>query len=141
MLTKEDILLRIIINDLKDLNFEDVEIKEWGGFVRVRCMTGSERDAFEASIYEIKGTKANIIRENFRAKLIARTLINEKGERLFTDKEIELIGKKAAKPLDKIFTVAQRLNGLSQADEDEFVKNSESEGEDISISTSPKSSK
>jgi len=133
MLTKEDIL------KAEDLDFEDVEIKEWGGSVRVRCMTGTERDAFEASIYEIKGNKANIIRENFRAKLIARTLIDEKGERLFSDKEINLIGKKAAKSLEKIFTVAQKLNGLSQTDEDEFVKNLESGEENTSISTSPNS--
>jgi len=133
MLTKEDIL------KAEDLDFEEIEIKEWGGSVRVRCMTGSERDAFEASVYEIKGNKANIIRENFRAKLIARTLVDENSERLFTDKEIELVGKKGSKPLDKIFKVAQKLNGLSQTDEDEFVKNLEGEDGDTSTSTSPES--
>jgi len=133
MLTKEDIL------KAEDLDFEEIEIKEWGGSVRVRCMTGSERDAFEASVYEIKGNKANIIRENFRAKLIARTLVDENSERLFTDKEIELVGKKGSKPLDKIFKVAQKLNGLSQADEDDLVKNLEGEEESTSNSTSPES--
>ena len=133
MLTKEDIL------KAEDLDFEEVEVKEWGGSVRVRCMTGNERDSFEASVYEIKGNKANIIRDNFRAKLIARTLVDENGERLFTDKEIELIGEKGSKPLDKVFKVAQRLNGLSQADEDEFVKNLEGEDGDGSTSTSPES--
>ena len=133
MLTKEEII------KADDLNCEEIEVEEWGGSVRVRCMTGNERDAFEASIYEIKGNNAHIVRENFRAKLIARTLIDENGKRLFTDKEINLVGEKGAKPLDKVFKVAQKLNGLSQADEDEFVKNSEGEEGDSSISTSPES--
>lgn len=133
MLTKEEIL------KANDLNYEEVEVEEWGGSVRVRCMTGTERDAFEASIYEFTGNNAHIVRENFRAKLIARTLIDENGKRLFTDKEISLVGGKGAKPLDKVFKIAQKLNGLSQADEDELVKNLEGEVGDSSISISPKS--
>jgi len=134
MLTKEDIL------NAQDLDFEDVEIEEWGGTVRVRCLTGSERDAFEASIYDIKGNSPKVVRENFRAKLVARTLVGEDGERLFTDKEIEIVGGKSAKALEKAFTVAQRLNGLSREDEDSFVKNLEGEAGDTSTSTSPESS-
>ena len=133
LLSKDNIL------KAEDLDFEEIEIKEWGGSVRVGSMTGTDRDAYEASIYDVKGKNAQLIRENFRAKLIARTLIDENGNRLFTEKEVNLIGKKDSKTLDKIFKVAQKLNGLSPTDEDEFVKNLEGEDEDGSTSTSPKS--
>lgn len=135
LLTKEDIL------KVEDLDYEEVEVPEWGGTVRIRCLTAAERDSFEASIYEIRGTgDPRLIRENFRANLVARTLVDEKGNRLFSDKEIALLGKKNAKALNRLFGIAQRLNALTKEDEDEFIKNLGGEEADTSTSSSPKSS-
>jgi len=133
MLTKEQIL------DIEDLNHEDVEVPEWGGKVRMRCMTGTERDSFEASIYKIEGGNTKVVRDNFRANLVARCLIGEDGNRLFSDKEALQIGKKNSQVLNRLFEIAQRVNGLTAEDQEELLKNLPSEEESISISTSPKS--
>ena len=132
LLGKEDIL------KIQDLQFEEVEVPEWGGKVKVRMMTGTERDSFEQSIMKTEGKE--IVRDmaNMRAKLLVRTICNEDGSRIFTDKDINVIGGKSAAALEKVFEVAQRLNKLSASDAESLEKNSESEGKDSSISLSPK---
>jgi len=118
MLTKEQIL------NSNDLVTEEVDVPEWGGTVFVKSMTGTERDLFEQSIIETKGksTKTNLA--NIRAKLCVMTLVDDKGSRLFTDLEFGVLGKKSAKALDRVFTVASELNGLSPTDVEDLVKNS-----------------
>lgn len=117
LLTKDQIL------QTQDLPFEDVDVPEWGGHVRVRALTGTERDAFEASIVERRGNRTEFNPINMRAKLVALTVIDENGNRLFTDADIEALGKKSAIALDRVFQVAQRLSGLRPEDLEEMTKN------------------
>lgn len=107
LLTKEAILAA------NDLPTERVTVPEWGGEVLVRTMTGADRDAFEASLIGKDGRM-----ENVRARLVSLTLCDDKGERLFSDAEVAELGKKSAKALDRVFAVAQRINGIGgeQAD-------------------------
>lgn len=103
-----------------DSQYEDVPVPEWGGTVRVRSLTADERDAFDESITKLsgngKGQTREIIMKGIRAKLVARSLIDDKGERLFTDAQVETLGKKNATVLDRLFAIAQRLSGLSKDD-------------------------
>ena len=74
-------LSRDTILQREDIVTEDVEVPEWSGTVRVRGMSGVERDAFEASLIEQSvangqrkrrnqtATKSNLA--NVRAKLCA----------------------------------------------------------------------
>jgi hypothetical protein len=117
-------LTRDAILKAEDLKKELVKVPEWGGDVYIRCMTGTERDLFESEAYTVKGKDVQINRENFRARLLVRVLVDEKGDRLFTDKDIAALGAKSAKPLDRIFAVAMRVNGLSRDDVEELTKNS-----------------
>jgi len=119
MLSKEEIL------GANDLIREVVNVPEWGGDVYVYTMTGEERDSFEVSIVDGKGKTTFL---NIRAKLCARTIRDEEGNRIFTDKEIDLLGKKSGIALDRIFDVAKRLNGIGKEEIKELEKNSESEG-------------
>ncbi len=107
----------------QDFIFEDVDVPEWGGKVRIRCMTGSERDAYEASVYEFKGGAMQLNREDLRSKLLARVLVDSQNERLFTDAEVKLLGRKNAKVIDRLFTIAQRINALSDDDVKKLEKN------------------
>ena len=113
MLSKKDILTA------DDLPHQDVEVPEWGGTVRVRTMTGTERDAFEGETYT--GDGANTI--NMRARMCARCIIGEDGERLFEDRDMAELGAKSAAALDRVFAVAQALNGFSDSDIEELEKN------------------
>ena len=121
-LTKNQIL------EAKDITFEDVEVPEWNGMIRIKCMTGSERDSYESALYEFhpstdgKG-KVKLNRDDLRAKLLARTIVNDKFERLFSDIEVKKLGEKSAEVLDRLFAIAQKLNGLGKEELDNAEKN------------------
>lgn len=103
ILTKEAIL------NSSDLKRETVDVPEWGGEVLVRELTSAERDQFEIFILERK--KQDDYR-GVRAKLLSLTVVNEAGERLFSDDDIEALAQKSASAVDRIFSVAQRLSGF-----------------------------
>ena len=134
------VLTREQIVKCDDLEKEVVTIDVWGGDVILRTMTGAERDAYEDSLFETKGNNRKVNYNNMRAKLVARCLIDETGNRMFNDKEIAALGEKNSKALDKLYTVAARLNGIGPAEEEALVKNSEGEENDTSTSSLPKNS-
>lgn len=105
----------------QDLPREEVRVKEWGGTVIVRGLTGAERDAYEASLLQGRGV---INYENARAKLLVRCLVDEQGERLFSDADVDILGAKSAAVLDRLFSVAARLSGLQPGDVEELMGNS-----------------
>lgn len=117
-------LSRDAILGTDDLKKQLVKVPEWGGEVYVRCMTGTERDTFESEAYTVKGKNVEINRENFRARLLVRVIVDEKNERLFSDKDIASLGAKSGKCLDRLFSVAMTINGLSREDVEDLTKNS-----------------
>jgi len=116
-LTRDEIL------QVQDLPVEDVHVPEWGGWVRVRGLTAEERDRFEASILEGQGKHARVKMENIRAKLVAMTVVDEEGNRLFTDEDVAALAKKSAAAVQRVFDVAMRLSGLTEAAVEELAKN------------------
>jgi len=119
LLTREEIL------QAEDLPTEDVEVPEWGGSVLVQGLTGAERDAFESTVVELRGRKTHLNMQNARAKLCAMAMVDEQGERVFRDGDVEELGQKSGAALQRVFQVAQRLSGLSNEDIEELTKNSE----------------
>jgi len=117
MLTREQIL------GITDIQIEELDVPEWGGKIYVKALTGAERDAFESSVIEMRGSTRKINMRNVRAKLASMAICDEKGNRLFTDADVEALSKKSASALDKIFTVASRLSGISSEDEENLRKN------------------
>ena len=118
-LTKSEIL------QAKDIQTEDVSVPEWGGIVLVRGLTGRERDSLEASMIEGKGKNAQVNLINLRAKLVARSIVDEAGKRVFEDADIPALAQKSAMALTRVYDVAQRLSGITPEDVDELTKNSE----------------
>jgi len=117
LLTKEQIL------DAQDLETREVEVPEWGGVVLVKGMTGVERDDFEAQMIVGKGKNTTVNMKNVRAKLVAASVVDEDGQRLFTDQDVQALGKKSAAALDRVFAVAQRLSKIGKDDIEELAKN------------------
>lgn len=117
MLTREQIL------GANDLVFEDVEVPEWGGMVRVRCLTAAERDAFEAAIMRQTASGVQVEMTNLRAKLCAMTIVDEAGNRLFSDEDAKLLGQKSAAALQRVFDVAMRLSRFTQTEIDALAQN------------------
>lgn len=136
LLTAKEIL------EQDDTLFEDVEVPEWKGTVRIRALTATERDEFEESITRVvvKGRgkheqeKREIVVRGIRAKLVARAAIGETGDRLFSDAEAEKLGRKSAAAMDRLFAVAQRLAGMTDKDVEELAGKSETAPSDSSSS-------
>ena len=122
------ILSKAEIVQVVDLKTQDVEVPEWGGAVRVREFTAADRDAFEQSMVKIGADgKREANMANMRAKLVSMSIVDaETGDLMFTADELELLGRKSAAALDRVFTVAQRLNGLGADDVADAEKNSAS---------------
>lgn len=98
-----------------DRKSEDVDVPEWGGTVRLVGLSGAERDAYEASLV-VLGPKGNAIGRNFvnmRARLVAKCLVDEDGDRLFTDSEIKDLGTKSGAVIDRLFDKAKAMSGIN----------------------------
>ena len=109
-------------NDLEEI---DVEVPEWGGFIRLRTMTGEAKDAYEQSLFE-ENEKGSYERnlENARAKLIAACAIGPDGKRMFKSAdEIRLLGNKSAKAIDRVYEKCRELNAISDGDVEEIAGN------------------
>lgn len=117
------ILRRDDILKADDIVTESVEVREWGGVVKVRGLTGVERDDWEVSIVESRGRgnrKMNL--QNMRARLVVRCVIDADGKRMFGDADAGALGAKSAAALSKLYDVAARLSGISSEDEEELAE-------------------
>jgi hypothetical protein len=103
MLTRDAILTA------QDLKTTEVDVPEWGGSVAVRMMTGTERDAFGESLRKPDGTFDGT---NYRAKLLAKCVVDEAGKPLFSDADIEVLNAKSSAAIDRVFKVADTLNTM-----------------------------
>lgn len=129
------LLNKLAILGIDDLKHEDVEVPAWGGSVRVRVMTGTERDEFR----EYMATFADGVPvSTLSAALLVQTCIDESGARLFSMDEMEQLREKSAAALDALANVAMRLNGLGNAAVADAAKNSVSGQSDDSGSDLPK---
>lgn len=100
-----------------DLPTEDIEVPEWGGTVRLKTMTGEQRDEFEASQVKInkKGQPEQNM-ANLRARLVALVIVDEDGKSLFSTYDIADLGRKSSRALDRVYEKAMEMNGFSGED-------------------------
>lgn len=123
------------------LKFEDVEIPELGDGVkiRVRELTGFEREEFDRNIATVTTTSAGNSRgrrkkgrgdsggasveyhaEKIRLDLCFMCCINEDGDRLFTTgDEKKQLGDLSANILERMFKRIMILSGMAEEDEDD----------------------
>jgi hypothetical protein len=88
-----------------DMRLTEVEVPSWGGTVLVRTMTAGQKDAFEAQQQKL-GPK---FAENVRARLVASVVCDAEGNLLFTEADVEALGKKSVAALDLVFNAALGL--------------------------------
>jgi hypothetical protein len=119
------ILTRDEILKADDMKTERVDVPEWGGTVIVKSLSGRQRDEFEGSMIEQRRGKAVMNTANMRAKLVAWSVVDETGDRLFTNGDITDLGEHSASAVNRIYTVAAKMSGLSDEDVDEMVGKSE----------------
>lgn len=109
----------------KDLTPEVVAVPEWGGEVLVRGLSGADREAHEESLWKEEGGKRVRNLEHWRTKLLVRCLVDEQGNRLFTEQQVTDLGGRSGAVIDRLYDVAARLSGLGpeQAKKEQETKN------------------
>lgn len=116
VLSKEEILNR------KALKREVVSVPEWGGDVLIRELTAAERDEYETR--HLKRDPDGQFRfdlKRARLNLVLLCMVNEHGERLFSEDDVESLGGLSSRAIERIFAKAQRLSGIA----DEAVEDAE----------------
>src|SRR5688572_26208922 len=104
------LLSKAQIEAADDRRWEDVDVPEWGGQVRLLGLSGSERDHYQASLVRL-GSQGNVQSVNLAdasARLLAKAIVGEDFERLYTDKELQALGKKNGAVLQRLHQIAQR---------------------------------
>jgi hypothetical protein len=99
---------------------ETVPVPELGGVVTVRGLSAADRDAFEKSMWVKKGKTRDLNMANIRARLVALCVVDEQGERMFQDADVDALGQVRADVIDRLFGVSQRLSGLGDTDVEEL---------------------
>jgi hypothetical protein len=101
-----------------DVRKEKIAVPEWGGDVFLRVLTGTDRDRFEES-YADQKMKA------FRIRFLLLALCDEDGERLFSDDEADILGKKSSVVINRLFEAGWKLNAFTQEAVDALGEDSE----------------
>ena len=116
----EEFLGRDAILTADDRLYDVVPVPEWNGKVRIRSLTGTERDRFEA---DVAGNGKKLKLDNIRAKFVARSIVDAKGNQVFSNSgaDIAALGRKNAAALNRVFEACQKLSGLTDEDVDELL--------------------
>ena len=126
LLTREDIL------GADDLISEIVHVPEWNnGYVKIRSLTGQERDQYQLSLIVAPGKSEEVDMRNATAKLLSLSIVNEQGRPIFGSDDILALGRKSGRALDRCYTVAKRLSAVTDEDIKELTENlAEGQSED-----------
>jgi hypothetical protein len=127
-------LSRDAILGADDRRYEIVEVPEWGGAVKLRSLTGAERDDFEARSLVGKGDNQRVNTRNLRARLIALTAVDEHDAPLFQAADVIKLGSKSAAALARLFDAACKLSGIGEDDVKELEEGFDDAQSEPSIS-------
>ena len=107
-----------------DLRLEEVPVPEWPcGTLYVRMMTGIERDQWEGLVQKrTNGNGKSIDLVGIRALLVALTAVDQDGNRVFDEDDVDQLQSKTAAVLDRIAGVAMASHGIGEKDIDDLKK-------------------
>jgi hypothetical protein len=133
---EDNILSASDIFAIDDFEQKKVYVPQWKGSVYIKTMTGTERDAFEASTVKVgKDGKQEQDMDNFRARFLSNVVTDANGVKLFkTQREISMLGAKAVPALDLLFKEAQELNSMTNQDVEKLTESFDAAPEEDSTS-------
>jgi hypothetical protein len=100
ILSAQDIL------DAQDIVTEVVDVPEWGGSVILRTLTGAEAIQL--------GKLGETDKEATSAQVLVLCAVDEKGERIFSEGDVELLKKKSMRAMLRVQKAAMEINGLTE---------------------------
>lgn len=97
-----------------DAEYSDVDIPAWGGKVRLKSMTGTQRDKYYADVFDDGEVKGELGLTHMQTYILALSLCDENGNLWFQNPEegIEILKHKNAASLEKAYRAAMKLNGI-----------------------------
>lgn len=116
-------LSRDAILEAEDVTYDTVPCPEWGGDVRLKSIRGAQRDAYENAVLTSNGSDSKVNLRNARAKLIVLCAVDEDGRPLFSADDVAALGRKNAKPIDRLFTACLKITGMGKGDVDKLTEN------------------
>lgn len=107
--------LRDQVINATDSRTETVVVPEWGDAkIEVRAFTIAEQVKFYATVTSGRAGDTKIDRSRFAVQLVLQTAYDpDSGDRLFEAADADMLSKKSAKAVGRVFDVAARLSGLS----------------------------
>ena len=90
MLTRDQIL------NAQDIEFDEVDVPEWAGTVKIRTFNGKDRDWFEQRHISKDGETIGSHLINARVDAVVLSACDEAGNLIFERKDIEVLNKRAA---------------------------------------------
>ena len=108
--------LRAAILGYDDLPREPVEVPWVDEKLYIRGMSANDKDAW--MLLHMPDGETFRWNEHGTAGLVAKCLVTEDGERIFSDDDVEALGQKDGQTLAELHKVALRLSGVDQAEEE-----------------------
>ncbi len=121
VLTREEIL------DADDLEVWDIEVPEWGGTVLVQSLTAAQVERVQRK-YKGKGIKG------LTAALVALACVDENGNRLFQQVDLERLSNKSLSACTRVLKVIMEQNAMEEDELEELAKNSTDDQEEDLLS-------
>lgn len=101
-----------------------VMVEAWGDEVILRELTAAQRDHLEQLMVSTKGKAVKADATNYRAKMVLVSAVDEAGNLLFRDDDLEFLGGCPAEVLTPLVEAIMELNGMSNQDLEAITKNS-----------------
>lgn len=119
--------IRQAIGQVDDADYTEVRVPEWGAdfSVRVRTLTGAERDRFLTKQMQTNADgDLEPVLAGFHATIAALVMVDEDGTRVFPDADAgaEQLGQRNADVVQRIAETAMALNGLTAEAVEEEVE-------------------
>ena len=112
--------LRTLILNANDKNLSEIHVPEWGVNLWLRGWSGKERAAFQQAYSQAK-TDEEVA--NLSGLVVALTVCNDQGQRIFQIEDVELLNEKSATALDRVVNAALQHNGITKTAIEDAKKN------------------
>ena len=89
------------------LPFEDVEIPEWGGVVRIQAMDAQTGTAYLEKTKDVK-------EDDISTLLVTFCAVDDNGKLLFTPDDLPMLNEKQMDPVNKLAQAAIRVNNMGK---------------------------
>ena len=110
MLSKSDILSSKIA-----LPFIDVNV--FGGTLRVQAMSAGTRDIFEQRMGNLDEIEKGVS-INLRSTFLIHCIVDESNNLMFDMGDVAALSEKSSVDMDRLFSAAQKVNGLIDSEAD-----------------------